>query len=80
MKSVEIFKERHYKIEKCYIIKENVKTKITILLNFYRELNFNFSLSLKIYIDSLTFLNAINFYFKVFYKKNINVLENFSVS
>ena len=45
------------------------ETKITILLNFYRELNLNFSLSLKIYIDSLTFLNAINFYFKVFYKK-----------
>ena len=45
------------------------ETKITILLNFYRELNVNFSLSLKIYIDSLTFLNAINFYFKVFYKK-----------
>ena len=43
--------------------------KITILLNFYRELNVNFSLSLKIYVDSFTFLNAINFYFKVFYKK-----------
>ena len=43
--------------------------EITILLNFYRELNVNFSLALKIYIDSLSFLNAINFYFKVFYKK-----------
>ena len=27
VKSVEIFKERHWEIEKCYIIKENVKQK-----------------------------------------------------
>ena len=43
------------------------ETKITILLNFYRKLNVNLSLPLKIYIDSLTFLNAINFYFRDFY-------------
>ena len=40
---------------------KNVILSKEILLNFYRELNVNFSLSLKIYIDSLTFLNAINF-------------------
>ena len=32
--------------------KRKCETRITILLNFYRELNVNFSLSLK--IDSLT--------------------------
>ena len=45
------------------------ETKITILLIFYIELNVNFSISLKIYFDSLTFLNAIFFYIKDFYKK-----------
>ena len=54
------------------------ETKITILLNFYGELNVNFSLSLKIYIDSSTFLNAINFYFKVF-ETFSNVLFIFTV-
>ena len=54
------------------------ETKITILLKFYWELNVNFSLSLKIYIDSLTFLNAINFYFKVF-ETFSNVLFIFTV-
>ena len=56
------------------------ETKITILLNFYKKLNVNFSLSLKIYFDSLTFLSAINFHISKFFTKNINVLENFSVS
>ena len=57
---------------------KNVILSKKILLNFYRELNVNFSLSLKINIDSLTFLNAINFYFKVFYKVS-NVLFIFTV-
>ena len=57
---------------------KNVILSKKILLNFYRELNVNFSLSLKIYIDSLTFLNAINFYFKVFYKVS-NVLFIFTM-
>ena len=56
------------------------ETKITILMNFYRELNVNFSLSLKIYIDSLTFLNAVKLLFQSFLQRNINVLENFCVS
>ena len=57
---------------------KNVILSKKILLNFYRELNVNFSLSLKNNIDSLTFLNAINFYFKVFYKVS-NVLFIFTV-
>ena len=57
--------KKRWEIEKCYITKENVKQKSLFCWTFI-ELNLNFILSLKIYIDSLTFLNAINFYFKVF--------------
>ena len=59
------FKEKQQKIEKCYIIKENVLKKSFLLIS-YGVLNIGFSVSLQIFMNSLTFLEEIHFDFKVF--------------